>query len=55
MTSNGEIGPMNFKFRNVFELLRKNIPLNPTNVESSLYLYEFINKQCNVKGHNTDN
>jgi len=46
---------MNLKFRDLFELLGKKRPLNPTNVESRLYLYDFINKQCNVKGHNTNN
>jgi hypothetical protein len=35
--------------------LQKKGSLNPTNVESRLYLYEFINKQYNVKRHNTDN
>lgn len=54
-TSNAESDIINLTFRNLFELLRKKGPLNPTNVESRLYLYEFINKQCNVKGHNTDN
>lgn len=54
-TSNGDSDLMNLTFRDLFELLRKKGPLNPTNVESRIYLYEFINKQCNVKGQNTDN
>jgi hypothetical protein len=54
-TSNGQSGIINLTFRDLFELLWKKGPLNPTNVESRLHLYEFINKQCNVKGHNTDN
>lgn len=54
-TSYGESGVINLKFRDLFELLRNKGPLNPTNVESRLCLYEFINKQCNVKGHNIDN
>ena len=49
-TSNGESGLMNLKFRDLFELLTKKEKLNPTHVESRLYLYAFINKQCNVKG-----
>jgi hypothetical protein len=53
-TSNGESGVINLTFRDLSELLRKKGSLNPTNVESRLYLYEFINKQYNVKGHNTN-
>jgi hypothetical protein len=54
-TSYEESDVINLKFRDLFELLRKKGPLNATNFESRLYLYEFINKQCNVKGHNTFN
>jgi hypothetical protein len=35
-------------------MLHRKGPLNPTNVKSRLYLFEFIYKQCNVKKHNTD-
>jgi hypothetical protein len=54
-TSNGESGIINLTFHDLFELLRKKRSLNLTDVEFKFYLYEFINKQCNVKLHNTGN
>jgi hypothetical protein len=46
---------INFTFHDLFKLFQIKRSLNPTNVEPRLYLYEFINKECNVKGYNTDN
>jgi hypothetical protein len=53
--SNGESGIINLTFQDLFELLRKKESLNPNKIESRFYLYEFINKQCNIKGHDTEN
>lgn len=51
LTSNGGSGIINLTFRDLFELLWIKRPLNSTNAQTRLYLWEFINNQWNVKRH----